>query len=89
MRPVATDVDCCEETLCDFGGVLVVKEFVSAQEESIIVTDIDSQKWADSQSGRRKQVRVYRSRSNPASVRTPSFIMSIYHHINQHCFQEK
>ena len=38
-------------------GVTVVKEFISRQEEAAILSDIDSQPWAESQSGRRKQVR--------------------------------
>ena len=37
-----------------FGGVLVVKEFIS--EERALVEQIDSSPWADSVSGRRKQV---------------------------------
>ena len=39
-----------------FDGVTIVKEFLSKQEENEIIRDIDSQKWVESQSGRRKQV---------------------------------
>ena len=37
-------------------GVTVVKEFVGPEEEREIVAEIDSSQWAESQSGRRKQV---------------------------------
>lgn len=40
-----------------FEGVTVVKEFVSCEEEEKIINDIDKSAWAESQSGRRKQVR--------------------------------
>ena len=37
-------------------GVTVVKDFVSREEERDIVSQIDAHQWAESQSGRRKQV---------------------------------
>lgn len=37
-------------------GVTVIKEFVSREEEREIVAEIDRSQWAESQSGRRKQV---------------------------------
>ena len=37
-------------------GVTVVKDFVSRKEERDIVAQIDAHHWAESQSGRRKQV---------------------------------
>jgi hypothetical protein len=37
-------------------GVTVVKEFISREEEREIVAEIDRSQWAESQSGRRKQV---------------------------------
>lgn len=40
----------------DFEGVSVVKDFVSVEEEASIVQAIDSNRWAESQSGRQKQV---------------------------------
>ena len=46
-----------QQTYAPVEGVTVVKEFISPQEEAAILADIDSQHWADSQSGRRKQVR--------------------------------
>ena len=39
-----------------FEGVTVVKEFISREEEEKIVEDIDRSVWAESQSGRKKQV---------------------------------
>ncbi len=39
-----------------FEGVTVIKDFISAEEESAIVETVDGWKWAESQSGRRKQV---------------------------------
>lgn len=39
-----------------FEGVTVVKDFISAEEEDLIVGEINSRVWAESQSGRRKQV---------------------------------
>lgn len=41
-----------------FEGVTVVKEFVSFEEEREIVSEIDANRWAESQSGRRKQVHI-------------------------------
>ena len=41
-------------------GVTVVKEFVSREEEREIVLEIDRSQWAESQSGRRKQVKTLR-----------------------------
>ena len=41
-----------------FEGVTVVKNFISAEEEGEIVKEIDSHQWAESQSGRRKQVSI-------------------------------
>lgn len=45
-------------SLCSalFEGVTVIKEFVSVEEEERIVSEIDASQWAESQSGRRKQV---------------------------------
>ena len=40
-----------------FEGVTVVKDFISREEERDIVSQIDAHQWAESQSGRRKQVR--------------------------------
>ena len=40
-----------------FEGVAVIKDFVSPEEEGDIVKDVDGWMWAESQSGRRKQVR--------------------------------
>lgn len=37
-------------------GVTVIKEFVSREKEREIVLEIDGSQWAESQSGRRKQV---------------------------------
>ena len=42
-----------------FEGVTVVKDFLSQQEEATVVSAIDSEHWASSQSGRRKQVSSY------------------------------
>ena len=39
-----------------FEGVTIIKEFVSREEEREIVSQIDTKQWAESQSGRRKQV---------------------------------
>ena len=41
-----------------FEGVTLVKEFVSCDEEEKLAHDIDRSAWAESQSGRRKQVRL-------------------------------
>lgn len=46
----------CSDRTLNFEGVVVVKDFVSAEEEAQTVTAIDSRVWVDSQSGRRKQV---------------------------------
>ena len=40
----------------NFREVIVVKDFVSEEEEQSIVAEIDQSRWAESQSGRRKQV---------------------------------
>lgn len=45
--------------LSNFGGILVSKEFVSEEEETSIVDAIDCIGWAESQSGRKKQVCEY------------------------------
>ncbi len=55
LQPGASD-EGLRDTVSDFRGVVVVKEFVSAEEELCMVADIDRQRWAESQSGRRKQV---------------------------------
>lgn len=39
-----------------FDGVLVIQEFITPEEERGLVEAIDQQQWADSQSGRKKQV---------------------------------
>ncbi len=57
LQPGTTD-EGLRDAVSDFRGVVVVKEFVSAEEELCMVADIDRQRWADSQSGRRKQVCV-------------------------------
>ena len=44
-------------------GVTVVKEFISREEEREIVAEIDRSQWAESQSGRRKQVREVEARN--------------------------
>lgn len=41
----------------EFDGVTVVQEFISDDQEQALVQAIDRQPWAESQSGRRKQVR--------------------------------
>ena len=41
-----------------FDGVTVVKEFITKEEEAAILSAVDSHTWIDSQSGRRKQVRM-------------------------------
>lgn len=43
-------------TSLEFGTISVVKEFVFADEETALVKHMDSLSWAQSQSGRRKQV---------------------------------
>ena len=40
----------------DFGGINIVKNFVSEEEERRIMSAIDALPWAESQSGRKKQV---------------------------------
>lgn len=40
----------------EFPGIFVLPEFITADEEAQLVAGIDSQSWAASQSGRRKQV---------------------------------
>ena len=45
-----------DETV-SFGGVTVVKEFVTFKEEESLINQLDMSLWAESQSGRRKQVR--------------------------------
>lgn len=42
----------------EFKGLTLIKEFVSEQEEKELVAHIDSSNWAESQSGRLKQVHV-------------------------------
>ena len=37
-------------------GILLLEEFISEKEESTLVNNISKTSWADSQSGRRKQV---------------------------------
>ena len=39
-----------------FEGVTVIPDFISIDEEALIVKDIDNTSWKPSQSGRRKQV---------------------------------
>lgn len=49
----------CSRTLeTPLEGVTVVKEFITQEEERAILSAIDSNTWTDSQSGRRKQVRI-------------------------------
>lgn len=40
----------------EFSGVSVIQEFTSLEEEKELVEAIDQEPWAESQSGRRKQV---------------------------------
>jgi hypothetical protein len=40
----------------EFSGVFVVRDFISQDEESRLVSTIDETPWMVSQSGRRKQV---------------------------------
>ena len=57
-RPTAPALQArCTVKGLPFEGVTVVKEFVSCEEEEKITNDIDRSAWAESQSGRRKQVR--------------------------------
>lgn len=50
----------CGDQKLDFGRISVVKNFISEEEEERIISAIDSLPWAESQSGRRKQVtRLY------------------------------
>ena len=51
-----TDHVMCGDKELDFGGICVVKNFVNEEEERRIVAAIDSLPWAESQSGRKKQV---------------------------------
>lgn len=39
-----------------FDGVSIIQEFVSKEQEQTLIEAIDRQPWAESQSGRRKQV---------------------------------
>ena len=45
-------------TTAPFDGVTVVKEFLTEEEEAAILSAVDSHTWIDSQSGRRKQVKL-------------------------------
>ena len=57
-RPTAPSLQAhCTVKGLPFEGVTVVKEFVTCEEEEKIINDIDESAWAESQSGRRKQVR--------------------------------
>lgn len=40
----------------EFAGIFVLPEFITPEEEERLVTGMDSEPWAASQSGRRKQV---------------------------------
>ena len=40
----------------NFSGVTVVKEFITESEEESLIHQMDSLQWAESQSGRKKQV---------------------------------
>ena len=56
----------------------MVKEFVTCEEEEKIINDIDGSAWAESQSGRRKQVRhtvlvVSRSQTPCESLATQDY----------------
>jgi len=42
----------------DFSGVAVISNFIDATEERNLIQQIDSQGWAESQSGRMKQASV-------------------------------
>lgn len=46
-----------DETI-SYGGVTVIKEFVTSKEEESLINQLDMSLWAESQSGRRKQVRA-------------------------------
>lgn len=41
---------------CSLNGTVVFKEFISVDEELFLIRQIDESGWAESQSGRRKQV---------------------------------
>ena len=54
-----TDHVMCGDKRLDFGGITIVKNFVSEEEEKRIVSATDGSPWFESQSGRRKQVVIY------------------------------
>lgn len=69
LFPLGSDVTRCPMTSCTpkriwspvlsdvgFDGVTVVQDFVTPREEEETVRTIDQHPWAESQSGRRKQV---------------------------------
>uniref|UniRef100_A0A914R906 Uncharacterized protein n=1 Tax=Parascaris equorum TaxID=6256 RepID=A0A914R906_PAREQ len=47
----------CDKCLT-VGGILLIDDFLSDQEEKTIMRKIDSKEWIISQSGRRKQVGI-------------------------------
>lgn len=57
-----TDVENCLQNThesrehVEFPGVFIKLEFLSQEEETQLITDLDSLPWSLSQSGRRKQV---------------------------------
>ena len=62
-------------------GVIVVKEFVGREKEREIVLEIDKSQWAESQSGRRKQVGqiyVYGERITPKFLNSAGYISIMY-----------
>lgn len=42
-------------------GICVIENFVTKEEETLIVAQIDKTEWKNSQSGRRKQVNLFRN----------------------------
>ena len=44
------------EQCIQFNGITVVKDFITPMLENDLIREIDSSEWAESQSGRRKQV---------------------------------
>lgn len=64
LRALHSQGESCDSGPIRFEGVTLIKEFVSAEEECSIVRAIDGWKWAESQSGRRKQVCIY-TQSHP------------------------
>lgn len=54
----------------EFDGVRVVQEFLSEDQEQVLVQAIDTQPWTESQSGRRKQVGVASIEQNLSATKS-------------------